>query len=308
MLENSLNNILLNFLTKYSLDKHLCPADIKLSILKGGKSGAGLYQFEINQSHFILRVPPENASILTKAHQSFLTKQAGEAQIGPKVRYIDPKFNGIILDYIPGNEVQAENFSNITLIDKIATVLRNLHQNKRLFPIAVSPFKRFNDFFQKSTEYPIQINKIKLCIDVIEQTLRFYPMIFSPTHLDLHLSNIILTNKEDIFLIDWVNGGMSDPFFDLATFSYFSKLNEVNIEKFLTLYFERPVHEIEKHRFNILFPVRIMVIAISLFSNPLSKKKDYEYYIEESINLIQSQRFKKSLKALQNIALKKAKI
>ena len=33
-------------------------------------------------------------------------------------------------------------------------------------------------------------------MDEIEQTLRFYPVSLSPTHLDLHLSNIILKDKE----------------------------------------------------------------------------------------------------------------
>lgn len=80
---------------------------------------------------------------------------------------------------------------------------------------------RFNDFLQKNTGQNNQLNQMKVCMDEIEQTLRFFPVLLSPTHLDLHLSNIILReNNKEIILIDWVNGGISDPFFDLATFSY----------------------------------------------------------------------------------------
>jgi thiamine kinase-like enzyme len=123
--------------------------------------------------------------------------------------------------------------------------------------------------------------------------------------LDLHLSNIILKDNEEIFLIDWVNGGISDPFFDLATFSYFSELNEVHNEIFLTSYFQRVPTEIEKARFNVILPVRAMVIAASFFSSVSNNTNSTEAYIEKSIDLIESETFKRSLKQLQNIALRK---
>jgi len=305
MLEKSLNNILSNFLSDDGIDINLCLSKITLSTLKGGESSASLYQFDVNESHFVLRIPPASASLLTRAHQTFLAKQAGEIGIGPKVCYMDPQFNGIILHYVPGNEAKPIDFQNLFLIDKMANVLRKLHQDNRTFPIAVSPFKRFNDFLQKNTYQNNQLNKMKLCMDEIEQTLRFYPVSLSPTHLDLHLSNIILKDKEEIFLVDWVNGGISDPFFDLATFSYFSELNEVHTERFLASYFQRVPTEIEKARFNVILPVRVMVIAASFFSNASNNNKNSESYIEKSISLIESETFKRSLKQLQNIALKK---
>ncbi len=267
MLDKSFDNLLCNFLKNHSLDSNLCPSKITLSPLKNGKSHATLYQFKVNRSFFILRIPPTHASFLTKAHQSFLAQQAGELGIGPKVHYIDPQFDGIILSYIPGNEAKPKDFQNEFLIDKMANVLRKLHQDNSMFPIAISPFKRFNDFLQKVTHQNDQITKMKLCMDEIEQTLRFFPVPPTPTHLDLHLSNIILKNTDEIFLIDWVNGGMSDPFFDLATFSYFSELNKIRTKRFLRSYFQRDPTEIETARFNVILPVRIMVIAASLISS-----------------------------------------
>lgn len=219
---NFLEKLLDPFLIHFNLNSH----QITLSSLKGGQSAANLYQFDINQNRFILRIPPANASLPTKAHQCFLTKQAGELGIGPKVVYTDPQFNSIILNYIPGKEAQSKDFKNNALLHQMAKTLYHLHHSKSTFPLAVSPFKRFNGFFEKINNKNHELKKIKLYIDEIEQTLRFYPISLCPTHLDLHLSNIILKDNNEIFLIDWVNGGMSDPFFDLATFSYFSELNE----------------------------------------------------------------------------------
>lgn len=304
MQDKSLNKILSNFLNHYSIDSDLCPSKIILSPLKGGGSHATLYRFDINESHFVLRILPAHANQLTKAHQIFLAQQAGEIGIGSKVHYVDPQFNGIILSYVPGNEAKPKDFQNLFLIDKMAKVLRKLHHNKNTFPIAISPFKRFNDFLQKNTCQNNQLNKMKVCMDEIEQTLRFFPISLSPTHLDLHLSNIILKDNEEIFLVDWVNGGNSDPFFDLATFSYFSELNEVHTERFLTSYFQRVPTETEKARFNVILPVRIMVIAASFFSSASNNTNSSEAYIEKSIDLIEREKFKWSLKQLQNIALR----
>lgn len=298
-----INSILNNFLSNCGLDKDLYLSKISLSALKGGQSSASIYQFEINGSRFVLRTPPAGAHPLTKAHQSLLARQAGELGIGPKTHYIDPEFNGIILDYIPGQEAKAQDFQNPLLIDKMANTLRTLHQAKRPFPIAVSPFTRFNDFLQKNPCQSNALKKIKLCMDEIEKTLRFYPVPPSPTHLDLHLSNIILKDKEEIYLIDWVNGGIADPFFDLATFSYFAELNETQIEIFLNSYFQRVPSEIEKARFNIIFPIRIMVIAASFFASGSNNRKSCETYTEKSIYLIETEIFERSLKQLQNIAL-----
>jgi len=72
-------------LNNYSKDSNLCPSKITLSSLKGGEIHATLYQFDINQSRFVLRIPPAHASLLTRAHQTFLAQHAGEIGIGSKV-------------------------------------------------------------------------------------------------------------------------------------------------------------------------------------------------------------------------------
>lgn len=53
-------------------------------------------------------------------------------------------------------------------------------------------------------------------------------------------------------------------------------------------------------RFNIILPVQIMVIAASLCSN-MPKNLNYELYIKKSIDLIETEIFKYSLKKLQTI-------
>ena len=71
-------------------------------------------------------------------------------------------------------------------------------------------------------------------------------------------------------------------------------------------YFQRVPTEIEKARFNVILPVRLMVIAASFFSNVSNNTSNSEVYTKKSIDLIEGETFKRSLKKLQNIALKKS--
>ena len=57
-----------------------------------------------------------------------------------------------------------------------------------------------------------------------------------PCHLDLYARNIILTPSGNTMLIDWVNGGLSDPALDIATlFVFLGQRNEA-LDGFLSSY------------------------------------------------------------------------
>lgn len=48
----------------------------------------------------------------------------------------------------------------------------------------------------------------------LETILKLLPVDQVPSYLDLHPLNILLWENR-FFLVDWVNGGMSDPYLDL---------------------------------------------------------------------------------------------
>lgn len=87
--------------------------------------------------------------------------------------------------------------------------------------------------------------------------------------------------KHSFILVDWVNGGMSDPYFDLATFCVFHGLNEKETEFFLTRYFERDLTEMEWNRFVVTQPIRLFVIATALFPSNNYNSMTYEEIIRE---------------------------
>jgi thiamine kinase-like enzyme len=232
--------------------------------LKGGRSAASIFRFELNDVSYVLRLFPPQINQIDALHQIALMKQAAELGIGPKVYFTNQRFNAIVMECIKGRTVYPEDFENNHLLANFAQLLRTLHDAKTSFPSAKSPFDRFRGFFNKDV-HTEQLTRAKEAMEKIEAVLSLHPLTLAPAHLDLNLLNILFSD-EQFYLVDWVNGGMSDPYFDLSTFAIFAGLNESQMITFLSHYFNHPPTPFEWNRFTILLPVRLFVIAAAFLS------------------------------------------
>lgn len=263
--------------------------------LKGGGSAATLYRFNLKDTTYVLRLFPSQASSLAREHQINLAKQAGEKSFGPKIHFVDPEMKGMIMEFIPGRTVEAIDFKDNNLLAAFAKFLKRLHLSEVDFPLAVSPFKRFRDFSLKVDSAPPRFSEIQTLMADLELLYQLFPNQKVPSHLDLHPLNIMTWN-EHFFLVDWVNGGMSDPYFDLATFSVFHELDNEKTLHLLTHYLERAPTELEWNRFITAQPVRLFVIAAAL----MSFGKLYLPIYQQGLDLIDQDRFYSSLRNLRN--------
>lgn len=245
------------------------PEEIVYTSLKGGGSKANLYRFEFNERHYVLRLLPPQAQRLIRLHQINLAIQAGKIGVGPEIYFVDSRMDGMVMEFIQGHTSQRQDFEKPDQIVKFAKFLQKLHQSPGRFPLASSPYQRFNDFMlkgeQKKITYPSRFAELKVLMGELEETFRLFPIPLVPSHLDLHPLNIMSTEKQ-FFLVDWVNGGLSDPFFDLATFTIFHDLNYSQITTFLSSYFNRDPTQHEWNRFTVTQPIRLFVIAAALLT------------------------------------------
>lgn len=250
--------------TQPNLDK------IKLSSLTRGMSQATLFRFEIEEHYFVIRLLPPTADVLERTRQISLMSNSAKIGAGPKIHYISPELDALVMDFIHGTTVSPKTFADEVNLTNFAKFLRKLHQSPIQLPIACSPFQRFRNFLQSDGEYSTEMIKVITLMTEIEQTLNLYPTPLAPTHLDLHSQNIMLEGSQ-FFLVDWVNGGMSDPFMDLTTFSIFLDFNDEQVPKFLREYLGRNPSQLEWGRLTILQPVRLFVIAANLLGNSLKE-------------------------------------
>lgn len=278
--DERISRVMQSFVASFDSLLPIDPDDLIYFPLKGGGSKATLYRFDIGQTSYVLRLLPPQASNLTRMHQIILAKQAGKIGIGPQVHFVDSQMEGMIMSFIPGRTVQQKDFEDCANLAQFAKFLQNLHQSKVKFPVASSPFQRFQNFLLKGKKekitYPLRFTEVKTLMEELEATFQLSPVSQVPTHLDLHPLNIMVTDL-NFFLVDWVNGGMCDPYFDLATFTTFQCFNESQILTFLTHYFERPPTEFEWNRFIISQPIRMFVIAAALLSTSLDEMRPISY-------------------------------
>jgi thiamine kinase-like enzyme len=324
-----LSRIISSFAVKLNLA--LDPSDLTCTLLSGGMSQATIYRFDLHARSYVLRLLAPQSNRLNRIHQTSMAQEAGRMGIGPEVHFIDSQLEALIMDFIPGRTVHPLDFRTDDQLIKFAQLIRQLHHASNGFPSARSPFQRFDDFLRNGEEkkivFPLKMAEAKSCMDLIEAILRLHPVPLAPTHLDLNSLNIMLSNDR-FFLIDWVNGGMSDPYHDLAIFSVFLGLEEPQIQVFLTHYFGHTPTLFEMSRFVLLKPVRLLVIAAAFLSQPTEGgiepllfkdfirlhaegKADWPLrqigmtMLETALDLIDGREFKTALMFLEEFALKK---
>jgi thiamine kinase-like enzyme len=302
-------------------------SDVKYEPLKGGGSQATLYRLEWGGQFYVLRLFPSKTPPDTRMHQIMLAKQAGKIGGGPKIHFVDDPVTGMIMEFIPGRTVQKADFDSFSALANFAYFLRGIHQSNEHFPLAASPFKRFHDFYskleQQNRDLPPQFPHIKSLMEELEMLFHLIPIPLVPCHLDLHPLNIMLSETQ-FSLVDWVNGGLSDPYFDLATFSIFHELDEAKTKIFFEHYLGRSATLLELDRLIITQPIRLFVIAAALFSsdavcsyktlmqNPLPLLEDFTKHgaiwphpvlgmsmLQKGLSLIGHNRFQSSLKNLK---------
>lgn len=271
---------MLSFVREFDAFSAINPDNLIYTPLRGGSSKAALYRFDIGRRSYVLRLLPEQANNLARLHQTILAKQAGGIGIGPEIYFADSQMDGMIMSFIPGRTVQQKDFQNNDNLALFAKFLKKLHRAKGRFPAAYSPFRRFQNFLLKGKQekitYPSKFNEAIMLMEELEATFQLNPVPQVPTHLDLHPLNIMLADRQ-FFLVDWVNGGICDPYFDLAAFTTFQGLDESQILTFLTHYFERPPAPSEWNRFIIAQPVRMFVIAAALLNTSLDETRSISY-------------------------------
>lgn len=285
-LENErISQVMLPFIRLIDPLSKVKPEEMVYTSLKGGGSQANLYRFELNERYYVLRLLPPQAQRLIRMHQINLAIQAGKIGVGPEIYFVDLRMDGMVMEFIPGETSQRKDFEKPEHLVKFAKFLQKLHQSPERFPLACSPYQRFNDFVlkgeQKKIVYPSRFAELKVLMRELEETFRLFPIPLVPSHLDLHPLNIISTEKQ-FFLVDWVNGGLSDPFFDLATFTIFHDLNHSQIMTFLSSYFNRIPTQHEWNRFTVTQPIRLFVIAAALLTLSTDTPPSYEEALQSS--------------------------
>ncbi|KPK32132.1 MAG: hypothetical protein AMS24_04935 [Chlamydiae bacterium SM23_39] len=214
--------------------------DIKFQPLLGGFSTAQLFQFEVKNKKYVLRLLDVKKSIKKRKSEITAHKIGSQLKIAPKLIYVDQLSLVMLMDFIEGRLFVKEDLNNINIIEKIMQAIKKFHnyyENINLLKCTkVKSLQNIYMQFKKKDVYPYYFDQLHKKLQKKATKLNTKHI---PSHGDLNPSNILIATNGNIYLIDWTEATIDNPFLDIGWLSCFSEASKDQIKKLLKGYFKR---------------------------------------------------------------------
>ena len=245
--------------------------DIELTPLKQGMTNDS-FIFSINNERYIIRVPGANTEKIINRHQEFEVYQAikGEAFVEPVV-YIDRDKGYKISKFIENSHtVNPKDWNEINACLKR---LKEFHNQSYRVEHYFDVFEQINYYeslmptASKYEDYKETKKNIESLEPIIENLVKDWTL----CHIDAVCDNFLVTENQDIYLIDFEYAAMQDPDLDLAMFIVYSLFDRQEIDRIIDIYFENQVTPLKRYKIYSY----IAMVGL-LWSNWCEAKQDKE--------------------------------
>lgn len=186
-----------------------------------GRFSGGMSNFtyevedEKTQKKFVFRIPGVGAENFVdyQVEEKVLEAIKGLGLNSTNV-YLDASLGIKLAEFIPGSNLVGKNIDLTRIVEK----LKFLHESNIKFENDYGHFERLTKYEgickePKTSQYQALKAEFQKLYD---QALKKH--IHYPSHCDAQLANFILSDKDEIFLLDWEFAGMNDYIYDLASF------------------------------------------------------------------------------------------
>ena len=243
--------------------------DIELIPLKQGMTNNSFF-FSINNERYIIRVPGLNTEKIINREQEFDVYQAikGEAFIEPII-YIDKEKGYKISKFIENSHtVNPQNWNEISACLKR---LRDFHNQLHCVEHCFDVFEHINYYeslmpnasiYEDYSETKKNIESLK---PIIENLVKDWTL----CHIDAVCDNFLVTEEQDVYLIDFEYAAMQDPDLDVAMFIVYSLFDRNEIDRIIEIYFEQQVTPLKRYKI-----YSYIAMAGLLWSNWCEAKQD----------------------------------
>ena len=245
--------------------------DIELIPLKQGMTNDS-FIFSINNERYIIRVPGVNTEKIINRHQEFEVYQAikDEAFVEPVV-YIDRDKGYKISKFIENSHtVNPKDWNEITACLKR---LKDFHSQSHRVEHYFDVFEHINYYeslmpnASKYEDYKETKKNIESLEPIIENLVKDWTL----CHIDAVCDNFLVTENQDVYLIDFEYAAMQDPDLDVAMFIVYSLFNRQEIDRIIDIYFEHQVTSLKRYKI-----YSYIAIVGLLWSNWCEAKQDTE--------------------------------
>ncbi len=273
-----------DYLAEYFLDSR---QPLNVVELFGGLSGAKNYKVTVEGKDYVLRIlNPEN-TIEEKKLEITAATYAGNIGIGPFVYFVADHYLAMIMDFVKGDTLSPELFSNEDKLCVFLQTMKRLHEPTRDFPTGLTVFERIRTQVEK-----IKQNEIPFPKEAVDNALKklshieemFKEEMLVPCHNDLNSLNVIAEGAVFKF-IDWTDAGMGYAYNDLGYFILVNNIEEKRHCEILNHYLGRLPSEQELLLLKLMKQVSMFRIYTSIFSAFEPSMPDWEMREKRQLEL-----------------------
>lgn len=222
--------------------------NIELTPLKQGMTNDS-FIFSINNERYIIRVPGVNTEKIINRYQEYDVYQAikDEEFVEPVV-YIDRDKGYKISKFIENSHtVNPKDWNEISACLKR---LREFHSQSHCVEHCFDVFEHINYYesLMPNTSIYEDYGDTKKNIESLESIIENLVKEWTLCHIDAVCDNFLVTENQDVYLIDFEYAAMQDPDLDLAMFIVYSLFDRQEIDRIIDIYFENQVTPLKRYK------------------------------------------------------------
>ena len=230
------------------IDPNVDLSSIDFESLLGGFSGAKLFKFKIKNIGYVLRLLSQDKKNELRRSEIKAHQTAAKLGIAPKIYYVDSQKDPlvIVMEFIDCRILSQEDLNNETILKKSTDAI-NIFQNSSVKGLLKQTRLKaaealYKDMLQKGVIYPS-------CFDEIFKKLKTESKNFkrklAPTHGDPNPANILIAKDGKVYLIDWSEARMDNPFIDIGWLLCMSGANKEQTRTILKAYLSKDPTDLE---------------------------------------------------------------
>jgi len=224
--------------------EQLAGADRVVTELPGGLTNTN-YKVEVNGRSYVVRVSSKDAGLLAidRENEYVNSVAAAEAGVGAGVVAYLPELGALVLDFIEGSTMSAEDLRRGDRLGEVADAIRRLHSCRR-FRDDFNMFRvqeRYVRIVQeRGLRLPERYLEFATQVTEIERAMAVRDEGTVPCNNDLLAENFIWTGDR-FQLIDYEYSGNNDPMFELGNVWSESNLSLEQLDELIAHYYGRPL-------------------------------------------------------------------
>ena len=214
-----------------------------VSELSGGLTNTN-YKVDTKRGSFVVRIAGRDTELLgiDRANEAHNTIAAAESGVGARVVASLPEHSALILEFIEGTRLNADDLRAGGRLPQVADACRRLHGGR--------PFLLEFDMFDLQRRYLATVRRrgfrlpdgyldLEPRIRAMEEAMRKRPEQRVPCNNDLLAENFIDTGAE-LRLIDYEYSGNNEPSFELGNSWSESRLSDEQLVELIAGYYGEP--------------------------------------------------------------------